>query len=98
MHKIRLSENLPWDIISYPTQVKIKIKNSHVSDVHWLYRMSHAPSLRSMSLKVFDVTKCHGNVIKQMSEIQVITLLTRAVSRQHSSSGIGVILEFQVAL
>ena len=51
-HQTRKSWVLPWDRNSNPTQGKIKIENSHVFDIHWLYRTSSIPSLRLTSVNV----------------------------------------------
>ena len=67
---------LPWDRNSYPTQSKIKIENSHVLDIHWLYRMPRA-IVKADVCEYNDVTKCHGNfiTIQWTSAIEVTALL-----------------------
>ena len=56
-HQRRKSWILPWGRNSYPTQGKKFIENSHVFDIHWLYR---TPSLRLTSLDVITSVNVTG--------------------------------------
>ena len=68
--------DLSWDRNCYPTLGKIKIKNSHLFVVHWLYRMS----LRLMSLNIMMLL--HVTVMSSqwwMSATEVTALLNKNV-------------------
>ena len=64
-----------------PTQGKIKIENSHVFDMHWLFRTSRTQSLRFTSLNVMTSLNATVMSSRRTTAIEVTVFLKQSTFR-----------------